>query len=691
MAKQYDFSDFDEPKESSQSNYDFSDFDTPAEEAKALPELGRAEAAVTSFGQGSSLGLAPIASGIVGAGANAVEQLGDALGLSTDSELQSHGFTLPEKKSGLEGLMEAYYDSRDRQKAAQEAAHEQYPVQSIAANVVGSIPTTIASGGATGALSKVLPQADKFTKATTLGQKALAGAREGVKAGALVGLGEGDAKLLEGEIGDTARETLDSAVGGGVLGGGLPILGGTLKGASKIVSELPIAKQISTAFKGGKAGIKLDEDSAGNAIKTYSEDLLSEIQSQFRKAGMTKANAMDYADEIGVRVNAGEKFQDVMDEIVQRGASSKEDLAEKMKLYQSLKSLKDGAPDKMQDKLDLNAAKMQQKMEQKGYNLLDSETQAGNVSDYIPGTNNPKPLNLTAQNYQKIAEEGGEKVVESPIVQKLIQQAGDELPIDINKYDLNNLSLRELEDVLGEVNRHTGDLSGPAKTNAERTARSLAADLRRLSEDALQDTGTASGNASMSKTFAALDRAGIKDNVLTNNQVRKDQMVDDLRNTVTAGNPIDRQRMFQYLEEASPEYKNLGFKDTAEFLNDFNDLAKQVKPLNSTNAIGLLGSAKNIGLTAANKAGSGYEKLTQLVDTPVQQLEQIAQKMGMSQNKAAQQFSSPLLKAAQADDRKRSAILYGLYQQPAFREAYQSIGEGLNDTILPVGTDENNN
>ena len=167
-------------------------------------------------------------------------------------------------------------------------------------------------------------------------------------------------------------------------------------------------------------------------------------------------------------------------------------------------------------------------------------------------------------------------------------------------------------------------------------------------------------------------------------------MVDKLRNTVTAGNSINRERMFQYLDGSAPGvYK--GFKEGADFLNDFNELSKQVKPLNSTNAMGLLGSAKNIGLSAANKAGGMAKGLNNLIDVPAHQLGQIAQKLGMSQNKAAQQFASPLLKASQSDDRKRAAILYGLYQQPAFREMYEQLGNETNDMILPVGTDRENN
>jgi hypothetical protein len=709
MAKQYDFSDFDETPTS--SGYDFSDFDDSAPtEMKSEPKVSQPEAFGIGAIQGATVGTAPIASGIGGSLMNAAEQIGDKMGLTTDSQLeegidvselpglspelksklegQKTSVTLPEKKAGLEGLMSEYYDSRNRMKGLQEAAANQHPITTLTGNIVSSAP----QAGA--ALFGIAGKAG-------LGAKIAQGAKEGAAIGAATGFGSGDAKMFgeDGSVSDVAREVADSTVGGGLVGGALPVAGSLTKGAAGFVGDLPIAKQIGTAFKGGKAGINLDEDSAAKAIKTYSEDLLTQIQSQFKKAGLTKANAMDYADEVGVRVNAGEAFQDVMDDIISRGASSGEDLAEKMKLYNSLKSLKEGAPDKMQNKLDLNSAKMQQKMEAKGYELLDSDTQTGNVSDFIPGTQNSQPLSLTTQNYQKINNPagdalealttGGEKELSKPI-QKLIQQSGQELPININQYDLDNLSAREVGDILSEINRHTGDLTGPAKTKSEQIARGLAAQIKQRLDDAMEEVGSKTGNKELSRTFSALERAGIDDNILTQNSIRKDAMVDKLRNTVTAGNPINRERMFQYLEEASPQgYK--GFKDGAEFLNEFNDLAKQVKPLNSSNVTGLLGSAKNIGLTAANKSGAGYQGLKNLVEMPVEKLSQIAEKMGMSSNKAAQQFSSPLLKAAQGDERKRSAILYGLYQQPAFRDAYQSLGEGVNDIILPVGTDRENN
>lgn len=688
MAKldDYDFSDFDEPTDSAPAQeYDFSDFDEPAKDTApdySKQEVSQPEAFGIGAIQGSTFGTAPLASGFGGAVMNGIEQLGDKLGLTTDSKLEKEGFTIADKKTGLEGLMSEYYDSRNRMKGLQDASADQHPITTIAGNIAGSAP---AAGAALfGVASKA-----------GLAAKVAAGAKEGAAMGALNSFGSGDAKLADGEVYDSFREVTDGAVGGALVGGGLPIAGAALKGTAGLITDLPIAKQVKTAFKGGRAGIKLDEDSAGNAIKTYSEDLLNTIQSQFRKAGLSKANAMDYADEIGVRVNAGEAFQEVMDDVMSRKALTEHSKKDKESILNLYKELKNGPANKLQDKTDLARAKMQQKMEAKGYTLLDETQQNGNVQDFLPESGSDKNINLAKQKYQKIDQEvdlledalgEGEKKLSKP-VDKLIQQVGDNSEVPVDSVDIENLSIRDIRDLMNEVNVHTGDLMGGAKGLKEESARKLATQLKQLRDEALDNAGAdSSGNQSLHKTFAALDRAGIDDNVLTNSPIRKDAMVDKLRNTVTAGNPIDRQRMFQYLEEASPQgYK--GFKEGAEFLNDFNDLAKQVKPLNSTNALGLLGSAKNIGLSAANKAGAMSQGLTKLVDMPAEKLGQIAQKLGMSQNKAAQQFASPLLKASQSDDRKRSAILYGLYQQPAFRQMYEELGQDVNDTILPVGTD----
>lgn len=71
----------------------------------------------------------------------------------------------------------------------------------------------------------------------------------------------------------------------------------------------------------------------------------------------------------------------------------------------------------------------------------------------------------------------------------------------------------------------------------------------------------------------------------------------------------------------------------------------------------------------AQNMGAKPEEKKQLLDftqTTPEELENLATMLNTKGGSAAL-YSGPLTKAAQADDRQRSAILYGLYQQPAFR------------------------
>lgn len=695
----------------------------PVETKEELPDYSNQEVSQPeAFGvgaiQGSTLGTAPIASGVGGFLANAAEQIGDKLGLTTDSQLaegidtddlpgltpelraklseKTAAFTMPEKKTGLDALMSEYYDSRERMKGWHDAASDQHPWTTLAGNVAPMVATSVAApflaarqapalvSNIANSGSKILPQFDSFTKATKIGAKIYAGAREGAKAGALTGFGSGDAKLAEGEVYDTFRDTLDSAVGGAVVGGAIPTAIGMTKGLGGVVADLPIARQLATSFKGGSKGINLDPDSADTAIKNYSADLLENIRTQFKNAGLSKANALDYADEVGVRVDAGEAFETVMDDVISRKALGEGSRTGKEAILKLFRELKDGPANKIADRLDVNRAKQIQKMEAKGLTLLDEKQVKGNVLDYVPKSGSDKKLDLTKQTFQKLGEDGAE----GKLVTKLVQQAGDnQIPADT--VDINNLSIRDIRDLMNELNLHTGDFKGGPVGMKEEAARALAAQLKTLRDSALEKAGAdASGNKILHKTFTALDRAGIDDNVLTDVQIRKDAMVDKLRNTVTAGNPIDRQRMFQYLEESSPAgYK--GFKEGAAFLKDFSDIARSVKPTSgvSKDPTAQLGGTKGLLLTSSNKAGAFSKTLTDMLDSPTQKLEQIAQKMGLSQSGATRQYAQSLLKASQLSDKKRTAAIYSLYQQPEFRKAYQSMGEGLNDIILPVGTD----
>lgn len=79
---------------------------------------------------------------------------------------------------------------------------------------------------------------------------------------------------------------------------------------------------------------------------------------------------------------------------------------------------------------------------------------------------------------------------------------------------------------------------------------------------------------------------------------------------------------------------------------------------------GKLGISKS---APVEKKAVPHEDFRNFVEQRPEQIQELAQFFSNDEKTAS--FVAPLEKAAQADDRTRSAVLFGLYQQPAFRQA----------------------
>jgi hypothetical protein len=624
--------------------------------------------------------------------------------------------------------MSEYYDSRNRMKDLQNAAAEQHPFTTIAGNIAPALLTAGASAVTTGTqapsaisaiannpiVKTILPSTKNMADASRMA-KIGTGIVEGAKAGALTGFGSGDSHLMgeDGSIGDVIRETADSTVGGGLIGGAIPAAVGAVKGVvntpAKLINNLPITDQIKTAFKGGQAGINLDEKSASDEIRNLSTDIIDQVQKTLSENGFNKNSAFEYADEIGVRVNAGETLQEAVDNLM-KGAMNKQDKVEKDLLLNAIKEVMEGPANKAAQKLETARAKMIQKMGAKGYDLLDETKMNDYVQDLVPESQLENKVLGTKQTFQKIAEEGADgldeaaqKTVSKP-VERITQQVQPEEGVPMLKYDANSLKLGELEKLVNNFKQYSrfGDNNPIKLKDNQSIAGGLSAELRRLSDDALEKAGTTENvNQSTHQTLRALRKIGADDNVFAR-PGSEDYInnVDKVWSMVKGGDDIKPYRFFEALKKADPEnYAPLA--DKAEFMNKFSDLARQVKPLgtSSTGAnqvVAQMGGVRGATVTAANKLGQtgiakGVTSLANLTKLPAESLSQLSNKLAQSQNKVAREYAAPLLKAAQSSDQKRSAILYGLYQQPAFRELYQSLGEETNDMLPFVNNDENQN
>ncbi len=654
-------------------------------------EMGAGEAALTGFGEGASFGLAPVISGAVSAAGEVVEDVGDVLGLTTESELRDQGFDIEDPEKGLAGLAKAYYEGREAQRRQQEKAFEDQPAASLAGNIAGGITSLPGIGAGAQALSKggkvaqtlakALPKAESV-KGLDAGRKAAVAFREGGKAGAIAGLGSGEERLLgedkslyEG-LEDVAQETAETALGGAVLGGAASGIGSLTKGLAK---GLLSTEAFSTGRQLGKEGIKLTDEAMKNEVSKLAEDIRSKAGKVFKAQGMNKANALDYADEIGIRVNAGEEINEVLDDIIRKGATSIEDQAEKTKFIRSMQGLQGELTPEIDalNKLDTKRMRQEFRLKEKGFDKV-----SGGVED--------------------VSVPEGELAVSKDIyvgpknkeITRIADQLIKEPEIALKQFDMEKMSLSELDQVINEINRHTGDLTGPAKTEVEKKARILAGNLRNLSNEAIEDSGDlAEANLKLSRIFSAMERAGVKGNLMTESRIQKDKQIDKLRQLIQSGGDVkemDRERFFQYLGEAAPEHFTES-QQRADLLQKGLELTKRMGASKSFNLQGLLGSAEGLVAKGAHKAGNlergarkAIAEVPQKAAARVQetlykmapdQVRELSSRMTQKFGEKASAFAGPLERAANSEGKARTAIMYGLYQQPAFRHMLGNMGE----------------
>ena len=636
------------------------------------------EAALLGFGQGASFGLSPLISGAVGAGTQAIKETGL---LDTDQEKEAQakmeelGIKDTSEAGVLENILKSYYESRDAQKKAESGAFEESPGSFMFGNVAGGVTTMkptsalagkLAGNGSTAGkiASKLLPTIDD-TSDLKLAAKVGSGIKEGAKAGGLVGLGQGEGRIV-GEPGQVLEETLGGAATGAAFG----LAASTLANApGAIASKLPGAKSIKAGYELGKKGIDLEENSVKGEIKTFSEDLYNQIRDTFRKGGLSKADALDFADEVGIKVNAGETIDDAISQVTKQKSLTTDSAREKQKLLDVFNELKGKT---IGDK----------NIESKLTNRIIKDRMEGNL---MPKTPELQKGDVAGKSYSQYADSE---------IEKIYTDISDKLPID--QLDLENASLRDVETLLDEINRYTGDLQQAPKSTQERSARQLAQQLRDLSNNAIEDSSVlGDSNKGVASIFEGLRRGKVKGNVLTNSPNQQIRQVDQLRSLVQGSGDsteINRERFFEYLQKADP-----AFKETAkysEMLNQALNMAKASDLDKSTSVRSLFGTIQGVTGKVGNIAGTGVRSAKGGVDKGVkslllgydkmksmtpEQAQNLMTKIEQSGKEGYKNFLRPLQKAYTGKDSTKSAILYGLYQQPAFRKMLDDISDTFSD------------
>jgi hypothetical protein len=329
MASKFDFSDLDKYKET-ESKFDFSDLDD-YKEAKAPvesePEISKEEAVLQGLTQGATLGFGEEA------GAAALTPLEIARRTiskyipgtpeQVDESLREKGFKLPEEP----GVVETYKQLRDPAREAYATAQEEFPIETMGAEIVGGIAPAIATGGA-GALSKeglkaaakaaVRESGEEVTKQALKRAAAKKAVTESAKAGAAFGGATGLGQTED--ITDLPQVAQDVAIGttlGGAIGGATPVamqgLKGIGKGTGKMVEgirdKVPIIDKTLAAaeryrkgerFLGKKAREEMFDEQR-QLVKDAFEELETIDRSFGQKTGeiLAKAeNKIDIADDV---------------------------------------------------------------------------------------------------------------------------------------------------------------------------------------------------------------------------------------------------------------------------------------------------------------------------------------------------------------------------------------------------------
>lgn len=665
----------------------FEDVEFQSEVPEVTPEeMGVGEAALTGFGQGASFGLTPILGGITSAAGEAVEDIGDVLGLTTDAELREQGFEIEDENKGLQGLLDAYYEGRERQLAQESKAMEDQPVAAIAGNLAGGLTSAGGAAKATGTLGQILPKAESVKDLSLLG-KAGVGAREGLKAGALAGFGGGEAKLAEGEVGKALEETAMTGIGGAALGGSLPIAGAGLKKVAGLAKSIPGIEELGLGYRAGKEGVDiLDDKAITDYIKETSDQIRDTISKNF--SGASKSQLLEEADNIGIRVAAGESVEDIINEIKESGAFGAKAQKQLGQFVEDLKSLSqdyDPAMAKAMKGVERSAAKKAVAAERAGKPMLtrsevSEDIQEAAMGDY-PG--------------RVVGVEDKFKLPDGQTQKKLTTSAFLEGEVPLKQYDLDNMNMTELEEVIRKVGQRGFEQTDDAATPF---AKNLYGRLRKMSNEALESSSLPERNRRLKQMFNALESLDIDpQDFFSSQETIRDTVQQKIANKIASGNATDfsMDNFFKYLKRADSKIAG-ELESKSRFAKDLAKYVQQSDASGSVSFKSLLGPAQKavakIGTvpgSAVRAAGDAKRAIfKRMGDMTSEETLELGTQLAELYGDKATPFVNALRKVAEADGPRRNALMYGMYQQPAFRKMLEDVGRNVTPSIEDASAEE---
>lgn len=301
------------------SDLDPSEIEMVESEPPVEKPISKMDSALEGARQGITMGLSDEGTGLVGAGADALQSLLSNLGIASPSpsqvgaELQAKGI---QGDIGPTSVAEQYRQMRNEDRAVSEAAQTANPVSYGAGMLAGGVAST-----------PVLPGAmlGNVGKAASAGQRIAAGAKAGALTGAATGAAMSEEDLtqpsLESLLG-LGKDVLSGAAVGGTLGTVLPALSETAKLTPALVPD-----RVKSAFKLGKEGIPVDDSlytQTKNRLDQKSMEIVDPIIQKVAKDTEKKAQAIAQLDNEINQINQATKYAEEASIAAQTAQNAKE-------------------------------------------------------------------------------------------------------------------------------------------------------------------------------------------------------------------------------------------------------------------------------------------------------------------------------------------------------------------------------
>jgi hypothetical protein len=604
-------------------------------------------------------------------------------------------------------IAETYRKIREQLRGEYKAAEEQEPGAYLAGALTGGLAVPIP-----GAAVKTAAQ---IAKPLTLAQKAARGAAVGAGAGGLAGAGISEADLTKGEIAELGKEVAAGAALGAPLGAVIPATGAAIKSTVKgLTNWTPIQRVIKT-FKRSAKGEKLSGElkNIEQDISKFGEKHTKDLKDIYGRIAETRKGKLLEAEKAGKIVDVEDDLINLRNEIGKLPVDTAEEIADQKKLLKLVDEKLEGAVrtrnvlrkvpvEGAEAKLAEKAALKEAEAAKLG---IPGEIRKEIIPTEIPGLEAGIVTRETPKGLKRIA---GAPIREGAPETKIIsERIAEEIPAKTRLTPSEALELsQKLQrfEQFGKAPLSTKEAQilaqrGKKAVQERIGAEEVVPEFRQLTDE-LSDI-MAQSEITFGKTPGETLQKGdvIKHLDKFGKMVKKFETKEDVQVAVDKmlggfTHPETGQKI-QGLRDLAPKVAD-EFEDQIVNLSEKYDLATAIdKSIENTSDVirGLLGGAQALLLKGAEVVGKAPAVAREAREFAGRQLEKsfkmLSEKSPESIKGIAQQgmerFGEPFAKSARAMARAadapqatRNAILFGLMQQPTFRNYMEKL-EGLTE------------